>query len=141
MAAGGSRSGSPWTEDAPSWEATERTLATELDAGEARVAGGVLAAVVVGALAVVALLFSFALLIDCRNRKRAQEQQQHRGSPTRRPLAKRATFPHFINNDRSNWDDLTFANQMCADSTTDPPAVFARSGPSEPRTPRHPLPV
>nr|CAD7606376.1 unnamed protein product [Timema genevievae] len=108
-------------DDSLDWATTDMTISgvhAEVEGG----AAGVIAAVVIGVLVTIVLLFSMALLIDCRNKKKAIQAKQNKSQ--RRAIPKRTVLSHFAMKREENGDNISFANKMCLASTTSPPAVL-----------------
>ncbi|PSN55320.1 hypothetical protein C0J52_01806 [Blattella germanica] len=81
----------------------------------------VLIGIIVGVVVAVILLFSLALIIDCRNKKMLLPVN-------RSQILKRPRLPIFITNSALNNENIIIANQMCNEETL--PPVLGRGNPS-----------
>ncbi|XP_067013502.2 uncharacterized protein [Anabrus simplex] len=111
-------------EDTIPWMDEGEWVSTEIPSidGEAGNSMAVLAAVIVGVLAAITLLFSLALLIDCRNKKLAASQ-----SPPKKKLTI-GKLPNFFNNSSANGDGISFANKMCTENGMTLPPELPENG-------------
>ncbi|XP_049940021.1 uncharacterized protein LOC126416350 [Schistocerca serialis cubense] len=105
----------------------ESTATPLLSSAEELNSAAVLAAIIIGVLLTVSLLFSLALLIDCRNRKR--EASKH-GTPRKVRVIRK--LPVLIPGRNVNGDALAFVNKICTENsmtspvTSVPPVSSAR---------------
>ncbi|XP_049862313.1 uncharacterized protein LOC126355861 [Schistocerca gregaria] len=96
----------------------ESTATPLLSSAEELNSAAVLAGIIIGVLLTVSLLFSLALLIDCRNRKR--EASKH-GTPRKVRVIRK--LPVLIPGRNVNGDALAFVNKICTENSMTSPVT------------------
>ncbi|XP_069677006.1 uncharacterized protein [Periplaneta americana] len=102
----------PWMDESDEWDTTDSSTLVLQDSNAV-----VLVGVILGVVVTVILLFTMALLIDCRTQKLVTPS----GSSNTK-LTKRSRGLQFFNNSILNNENIKFANQMCVENsgTTSP---------------------